>query len=108
MGRMEAVMNIKQAIAQTQRRWIHFCMGKNGWESCGFCRYAMGRCSTPCPVLKVLGKPCGGLPNYSAWDEADELLGEKSPETRRLARLVLEDVNKIARAYHVKQVEVPQ
>ncbi len=99
-------MTIKEAIAQTQRRWVYFATGEGDSESCGFCEAACGCCGK-CTVAKVLGKECGNLHNYCEWDRADEQYGPWHPKTKEAARAVLEDVNKIARAYHCKVAPLP-
>ena len=98
-------MNIKQAIAQTQQRWIERSQFGNSSLSCGFCDQVDGNCGI-CLVTKVLGFRCENLPSYVYW-----INSITEPSTRlshhkikAAAKEVLIDVNQIARFYHVKQV----
>ena len=99
-------MNVKQAISQTQQRWLGRIRNGQTAISCGFCDHADGECDI-CLVPKVLGFRCENLPSYSHWintvtDPSTFTLHHK---IRNAANEVLADVNQIARVYHVKQVK---
>ena len=93
-------MNLRQTIAKQQENWIKRCDGFEHSEmDCQFCNYhdkwyGAGGCDG-CPVLVVLSSRCSGLVSLNEWWRA------KSVRARAAAaRLVLADVNRIARHYH--------
>lgn len=102
-------MNIKQAIAQTQKRWLELANGATPLEAthCGFCE-KIGQLQhgcAECEVSRFFKVPvCLGVPSLMNWMETDD----DTPEEREAARLVLADVNRIAKHYHLRQVEIPR
>ena len=101
-------MNLRQTIAKQQEVWIKKCDGLSHRElDCPFCVAADedGLECADCPVVTVLlpewapdwdgEEACNALPSWSQWHFA-HTLGERAAA----ARLVLDDVNKIARHYH--------
>jgi hypothetical protein len=99
-------MNVKQAISQTQQRWLGRIRNGQTAISCGFCDHADGECDI-CLVPKVLGFRCENLPSYCHWINsiAEPSTGLSHCQIKDAANEVLADVNQIARVYHVKQVK---
>ncbi len=101
-------MNIKDVIRKQQENWTKRMDGK--WHSeldCEFCHHSRGHCPS-CLVVRVLipkwkgdeeDAACHALPSWVKW-----IYTEDSRRRAAAARLVLQDINKIAKAYHVKQV----
>jgi hypothetical protein len=107
-------VNLKTAIRRVQGRWIWQI--RHGWDRenrCALCDYASelaakdynhkgGACSY-CPVVAHFGFSCDSLDAYSEWSSA-----HTDSKEENAARLVLADVNAIARAHHLAVVPIPK
>jgi hypothetical protein len=92
-------MNLRETIRKQQENWITKLDGKRHPEiECQFCVYMEAiepdwDCDG-CPVMELLGD-CIDIESLNEWWEADS-----KEELADAARLVLADVNKIAKHYH--------
>jgi hypothetical protein len=97
-------MNLRETIRKQQENWGKRARhgGRHLEFECQFCVYMdqSGDSCCECPVIVVL-RACGELDSVSAWDQA-----ETKKDRADAARLVLADVNKIAKHYHYAVREV--
>jgi hypothetical protein len=105
-------MNLRQTIAKQQEVWIKKLDGKEHLElPCYFCDYMEEKTGNhkceDCPVVRVLTPgwtrlgndgydACFYLPSWREWHQYQLSIGQRAAA----ARLVLADVNRIARHYH--------
>lgn len=111
-------MTIKEAVQKQQEVWLKRLDGKHHAElDCYFCKRTWPKLCTECPVVIALmpkWKPtkrneetaCFDLRSWVSWANAKSH-GDNHQEAKLAARAVLEDINRIAKFYHLKQVKIP-
>lgn len=90
-------MNLKEAILKQQDLWYKRATVNPQFKygDCYFCDYAY--CCYNCPVYKALDRHCTSLKSLSSFLVKSNKVN---------ASLVLDDVNRIATYYHLKQKRI--